>query len=887
MAIINSGIRKGIKVMAYTCQRLQFFALMPKPQDFITRIVGDVVYLSARLTKLSEDMNRLLDSYTDIPTNYLMTQMNSLTGSLTGITNRLNIYGQNAVNQTFGLAENATNIITELTGSAIDTTGELTTAIINLGSAMAQTPAYVLGQTDMAEDVYDATEVIVEWTKDGFKVVKDSATDPVKKVTQNLVNTRNGINQNIQEVSNTVNGKIEDSRKWVENLIMELREKMRQLTEMLDTGFKDVTGLTSVSKGATVIGEELTKINDTKEAKATSAVAMSISNVIKNFSIGKMVTAFVGVLTQSVIVRLGLNQLPPIDFESMLCKVRDDLTISTKDLYEHYSKVSDSAYRDIIDFGKDENKMRGNDVYYGSENYHKFMKEFDEDLKKRRDEIRTLMKTSQSPHPQPFDPEKNREIKSAIDEIDKFRKKIRAARTAGDLKSKLGIELDNFKKEAEYRCNSIKADWQSMMKQYSDALAEIKEFFTTGGSGDMFIDDCCDRINKDFDEIKALCKNLGTQLVSSTIKVIIPSDIGTVVPNPVYKIADFIMDIKTILKFLKDLITLIIDIINHINKLARIMLNGMNSLADIIKQLMDIVGLKWLMNLIQSIISLFGENIMYAKDRLENTLSPVHFSDTEEYNNAIEALEELMEGEGKHTMTSKCSEALADVQNLLSDYAGHYVFKNKEANSFESIVKDINSIKNKKSFSGDDDAEKIDDLADELEEKGETIVAYKAPILKEVDREHEPKVSDMVNGDDITTEIKFIGWRFFHPALDRTSDTYYGTKGMKRVKSKIIKKASKTGHKKNGGIYWMKNRKKVKQTYAYDAFYWYTYYTEDMEKDCFEWGTDDNAIIIDNIVQTENGSVVELSDGRKVFVADNMVRKGDYVNVDGVKYRVK
>ena len=60
-----------------------------------------------------------------------------------------------------------------------------------------------------------------------------------------------------------------------------------------------------------------------------------------------------------------------------------------------------------------------------------------------------------------------------------------------------------------------------------------------------------------------------------------------------------------------------------------------------------------------------------------------------------------------------------------------------------------------------------------------------------------------------------------------------------------------------------------------------------MEKDCFEFKTTDNSIIIDNAVHTENGSVVQLNDGRKVFVANNMVKSGDYVNVDGVKYRVK
>ena len=74
---------------------------------------------------------------------------------------------------------------------------------------------------------------------------------------------------------------------------------------------------------------------------------------------------------------------------------------------------------------------------------------------------------------------------------------------------------------------------------------------------------------------------------------------------------------------------------------------------------------------------------------------------------------------------------------------------------------------------------------------------------------------------------------------------------------------------------------------AYVAFYWYTYYTEDLGKDCFEFSTTNNSIIIDNVVHTENGSVVQLNDGRKVFVANNMVKSGDYVNVDGVKYRVK
>ena len=69
-----------------------------------------------------------------------------------------------------------------------------------------------------------------------------------------------------------------------------------------------------------------------------------------------------------------------------------------------------------------------------------------------------------------------------------------------------------------------------------------------------------------------------------------PADIGAVVPNPVYKISDFWMDVKTIFKFIKDLITSIIGIINNVNKLARIMLNGINSLKEILDQFLSIIG---------------------------------------------------------------------------------------------------------------------------------------------------------------------------------------------------------------------------------------------------------------------------------------------------------
>lgn len=873
--VINSGMRRGIKTMCVIAQTAQFISIMPKPKDFVTRVVGDVVYLSAQIQKLSDDMNKLLDSYADIPANYLMTQMNSITGSLSNITNRVNTYTQNAINETMGLSENAIDMVSTLTGTIIDTTGAVTDAVVGLGFSVAQTGANILGKTDIAEGIQNTCDVYLEWSSDGFKESNESITRPMNKIRQNLTDKKTNSMGKVQGVANAVNDALTDSQKWVETLITDLRKKMSKLSNIVDNGFKDVTGMDSVSKGSQKISEELIYTDGNKKAiEITTAVTSSLSTVINNFSIGKVVAAFAGVLTQSIIVRTGLDQLPPIDFESMMYKIRNDMEMSPMEMYEQYNNLMDETYRDLDELSKIPNDERN----YSDENYQEFLKEYEDDLKKQREDIRLFMKRTDIDNKIYQDTLSKREMRTAIKEVKKYRNKIKNAKQSKKLKDIIAEELDMFKKEAEYRSNSIKSDWQSMMKQYKDCIEEIKMFFQNGGSCDMFIDDCCKTINKDFNDIRELCKNLGSQLVSCSIKIAMPADVGPVVPNPGYKIPDFLMDIKTIFKFIKDIITLIIDIINNINKLARLMINGLYNLNEIIKQLMKLIGLGWLMDLIQEIINLFEDNIAKAKNRLINTLSPVYFRDTEEYENTLDALEEYLQNE---TLTDNQSGHLKEATDLLK----YVSVTDKNA---KSLVSKINET------SGKYDKDKIEELVEELDDKGDIVVAYKSPIIQEIGESS--TVSDLVNGKQMNNDIKFIGWHFFHPNLEHTGDTYYNTLGIifKKIQSKIIKKASKKSHKSRGGVYMLKNKNIglpiTKLDTAYNGFYWYTYYTEDLEKDCFERTASNNQSFIDSVIRSENGSIVRVTDingqVQNVFVANTNVRKGDYVNVNGIKYRV-
>jgi hypothetical protein len=48
-----------------------------------------------------------------------------------------------------------------------------------------------------------------------------------------------------------------------------------------------------------------------------------------------------------------------------------------------------------------------------------------------------------------------------------------------------------------------------------------------------------------------------------------------------------------------------------------------------------------------------------------------------------------------------------------------------------------------------------------------------------------------------------------------------------------------------------------------------------------------NENVVSPVQTTQNGSLVELSDGRRVFVEGKIVKSGDFVNVDGKRYKVK
>jgi hypothetical protein len=314
-----------------------------------------------------------------------------------------------------------------------------------------------------------------------------------------------------------------------------------------------------------------------------------------------------------------------------------------------------------------------------------------------------------------------------------------------------------------------------------------------------------------------------------------------------------------------------IDIISQLTIIAKIILCGFQSLADILKTLKDLIGIDKILSMIDFLVALFRPKMIDAKILIENSLSPVYYNETEDYEARVNAIEALLEDENDGGYVS------------VFNYTDDAYARKKDRKVFGGYM------------NSDED---IENILEELEAKGEReIVAYRSPILND-------------EGDD------FAGWIFFHAdAYDDMKRSWSSSK--KRRRNKVIKKASKKNKLRQGkligGVAKLKNNRRFgyydangkyrgNTVTGYDAYYWYTKWTND-PTDCtpdfqnIEYIEDEdgnlipskpiNKDVITPIMTTANGSMVELTDGRRVFVEGTTVKSGDFVNVNGIKYRVK
>lgn len=899
--LITDPTRKAIKKMAQVSQCARALSLMPTAEDFAMRLIGDMKIIAKMMNNISIRINEILDKYSSIPGEFLLEGFDEILKRLNDVSD----YAKFAIKETSDVMTStikSTQEIKDALGAAVSTA---TSATLQIGGgltygAIAMSANIKLAMTgngrrvmtnDVVQDAIDGSVPMVGMSDEFENRIEDkvgkiddiadnirdwtenAATKSTESIDEFFENAGSGIDTAlnwIDEKKNNADKSIDDTMsvliEKVENAKEKVEEKIDRVKKVFDNFIKNFDDAFGFVNGKNFAEETFRNASNTAFEKMDSPVfdavgemTEEVANFIKNFSIGKVVTAIGGIVVGAGAATLAMDLLPHIDVDRMLKDVIGGIDTTRLDkLTELYNNKYFESEPDLLEVPDVPWRLSKDDLEkYNADGYNKYLDEFQEENDNNRSEILKKMqkvKTSADlAAVTEANKEKMKENKSALKAMRKVRRDAIKAKQIEKYKGFLSIEIDYLKRECLNMKNSIKKDWDMMMYQYKTAIEEIRKFFTEDGyGGSETIDRCCDRINDDADQIVEMCKSISVELTNAVAMVPTPYAIGTCVDMPVHKILAFFKDIKIIVTFLKNLIRLGIDIISQLTILAKIIFNGFQSLAEILKTLKDIIGVDKILNMIDYLIALFRPKMIDAKILLENAISPIYYNETEEYEMKVEALEALLsDGENGGNV---------EIFFYTDD---KYARKNKQ-------------------FGGNGlTEEEIEDALEELESKGEReIVAYRSPILN-------------AEGDD------FAGWIFYHAdAYDNMNDAWSGRK--KRRRNKLIKKASRKSKmsqgKLIGGVAQLKrnlsfgkieNGKYIGNSVSgFDAYYWYTKWTNDptdCEVDISNVGED----VVTPIQTTANGSMVELSNGQRVFVEGKIVKSGDFVNVNGVKYKVK
>lgn len=861
---ITEPARKGLKTAAKVLWSIGALSQMPQPNDFARMITSDILYFTGRVQKLSKDLNKVMSTYDDIPIDFIIDNVNSMFDSTVSMLNKV----ENRTN-------NINNYAKDITRMEDD---NILTTTVDLFAA--------------SEDLIKTTEANVKHTSQLASNIgsNNSAQNTVSDI-NNSINNVNSYTDNVAskvtDITGNAKNTLRDTQSQITGLLNSVKKMIKEFSESVDSMF----GIDSMHSSTSTFGNlsslDRTSGNDFENMAATaiSATTETVSSIINDFSIGRFITGCTGIITTTSMMESGIMKLPRINVEKMLNNVTGKIKTNKTE------------------------KMLDDLVQYDPETFNRYKKTFDEELRKQRNAIKNklsrknnlssiIQESATLKAKQNFnsamnnlsDAEKN-EIKSAIKEIKKQRRKARKAKIANKIKDTLLADIKRFASDMKIFFKNVKKKWNDMIKRYETTIKEIKSFWI-GGKGNEAIDKICKDINLNVNEIIKICTiDLPVQITNVSVDVSLPRAFGTCVTNIAQHIVQFFAEVKVIIKFISDLMKCIIRIIKDIKDLLQLLFNGINNLLEIINQLKDLCSLKWLFDLIKKIKGSANNCIQNSIELMENSLQPIYFKDTITYEKIMDKFDEMLD------MTEQKEQ----------EYETRYKkSKIEEAN----VNNEIESI-----------SDAIEKQIDEFEENyANIIVAYKSIVFKRDEngeliydktQEKENAISneygltDGLDNSDIKMP-KIDRYNYFHPNLDHINASEFKgfikrlQKRRRKKHGRFISKCCRRNNSKNGGVLGLKNKKNIvknKKTSAYDLFYWYyqletenTFFLSDYDK--FE--EDDNGYnkYISNLVSfdTKKGSVVtvELPDGKKqqLFIENTNVKTGDYVNYNGNRYKI-
>ena len=517
-------------------------------------------------------------------------------------------------------------------------------------------------------------------------LVSEELNNVTKKVTSAQNTIRDAINKPIDYVTTKPN-------EFLNDLIQKLSDMVKGLQKSIDDAIGDSTGLSSNPVWLQAL-ENIASTNVIGKddgTKVAAAAADLLQSIIKEFSIGKCTTAFFGIIASSALILTGLDELPSININMIMDEIRgkkddefklpngltlkdietygglgdDTKMLNRKSMWQNmmlYVKYYPSIYLNNLDKEVEEERkkqrkrncaarlnQKNSSVNYTSDNVtDEMLKEnegnFDEpkynELLKEVLVNRGIINRSTGK----FNDD-NEEV-SVIKVIEKRKRNAVKAKRVQRFKDSLKIMFNELISKCQKLIDRLVVEWTNMVNTYKNAIDEIKNYFENGGEGEAIIDEYINDINRNCDKIVELCKKIAKQTWNCTGKTIQPPSLGMCFPNFIYKIYSFIMDIETVLKFVKDSLDCVMAIIADVRSLIEMMLTGLAALKESLDGWLDIFNFADIKNVINGLIKTVSDGINSAVNNMENSLYPVYMKDTELYDRLIKSFEKIIDKMG-------------------------------------------------------------------------------------------------------------------------------------------------------------------------------------------------------------------------------------------------
>lgn len=650
---VTPELRKTIKVAGQVAQISRLISLMPTPQDFATQIASDIIYMSGLVQQLVKDINKVLEGYSNIPYDYFNNQLISISSSAQNVLNRAQEYTNYIVDNTLGLTGDFVEIGKELYDAAIQISSKAAQTTASFGAAVASTSADIKGKHDVAESIRNGVK--------NFETSKYTNTSFMSDALKSVRNAENNAHKFIDKTTKGIGDSINSGTQFIQNIIKQLKSLVDKMNKDIDSAFGNIISKNNISSTLGTVSQLNGDYTKAVSSQVVGASAAAIKSIVDNFSIGKFITAFTGVVTNATLIKLGLDKLPPINFDLMLQEFQSKLQNNPLD-----GLNSDVIFDDLVKYNPDAYKKL-------QESFEIYLKQQREDILKKKKNIfsaklsdsKILINASKNFY-NGMSKEERSKIKSAIKEIQKKRNQTKKAKTSRKYKDIVLDELQKLQEQCKKFADRLKKSWDAMIQEYKDAVNQVKTFFTGGGPADVEIEEICLDINDNCDSIVQLCTvDMPTQIAGSSTKAALPYCFGMAVPNYAHNMISFVVDVKIILKFIMDLLKYVMNILKDVKKLAQYLLVGIRKLKEIILQLLDILGLGWLMDLVKDITNLFQNKVNETCEILEGTLTPVYLKDLNIYPNMLDEVKKyVVELENKNKINSDTNNKIGKAKIL-------------------------------------------------------------------------------------------------------------------------------------------------------------------------------------------------------------------------------